>query len=503
MVASAFLDKKCYEVKIYTPLEKMMVQFSPVDILGLTLFIFAALWGLYSLFLFVRRPNARIAAVLIGLVAVISVGIYIFLTASTPARRAYINVDVRGSMKSLLFNLVATSLALIIAYVIYWIARRLSAKNPSGIRFAGIVSAGILLFMLPVMLWLYTTTFAPDLDEVFTQVDTIEEVIITDDIPIHIFENQKVKAPTALELGPNNELYVAGAQGSIWVIQDTDQDNLADNVIEFASGLNQPEGLAWGNDGLYINEIGRLIFMKDNDGDYVADETTVILDGFPGEKYAFHQNNGLTFGPDGRLYIGSGSTTDHRPEEDPLAARVLSINPDGSDLQVYATGVRNPFGLIPAPGGGFFAVDNGSSGCVDTESQTDDCRPEFKIDVPEEVNYILEGKDYGFPTYFGMPPEDSDTMPPIVTYPEHTAPSGIELYTGDKLPARFKGQLFVSLWARGEIYRIKLYRIDDEHFTGASLLFASGLTGPSAILNTPDGGLYVASYSGNAIYYIG
>jgi glucose/arabinose dehydrogenase len=94
-------------------------------------------------------------------------------------------------------------------------------------------------------------------------------------------------------------------------------------------------------------------------------------------------------------------------------------------------------------------------------------------------------------------------MPPVVTFPDQSAPTGIVLYDGNKLPARFKGQLFVSLWARGEIYRVKLYQIDEEHYTGASLLFASGLPGPSALLNSPDGGLYVTSYTGNAIYHIG
>jgi len=481
----------------------MVVEFSIVDIVGLSLFLFAGIWGLYGLFLFARKPTARFSSVLIGLTALVVAGIYIFLTASTPARRAYINVDVRGSIRSVLFNVLAAGLALIVSYVLYRIALRWAGANPASLRFSGIVGGGILLFMLPTMGWLYATTFNPDLDEVFTQVSTVEGITVAENIPIKIFENQFVKAPTAMELGPDNELYVSGAQGTIWMIQDSDQDNSADQVIEFATNLNQPEGLAWGDGGLYINEVGRLIFMKDNDGDDVADETRVVLDGFPGEQYAFHQNNGLTFGPDGRLYIGSGSTTDHRPEESPMAARIFSINPDGTDLKVYATGVRNPYGIIPAPGGGFFAVDNGSSGCVDTEVQIDDCRPEVKIDVPEEVNYILEGKDYGFPNYYGMPPEDSGTMPPVVTFPEHAAPTGIVIYEGDKFPARFKGQLFVSLWARGEIYRVKLYRLDEERYTGAPLLFASGLTGPSALLNSPDGGLYVTSYSGNAIYYIG
>ena len=358
------------------------------------------------------------------------------------------------------------------------------------------VAFGIAILAVPLIYFLYVSTFVPDLDEVFTQVETIKGITLTDQVPINIFENQIVKAPTAMELGPNGELYVAGASGSIWMMKDSNLDGVADEVDVFAEGLDQPEGLAWGNDGMYVNVQGKTIFLKDTDNDGKADEEQTIVSGFPGEVYAFHQNNGLTFGDDGRLYIGSGATTDRYDEVSPMAARIFSVNPDGTDLKVYATGTRNPFGLIPAPGGGFFAVDNGSSGCIDL-----DCTE--LTDVPEEVNYILEGKDYGFPKYYGMPPEDSGTMPPVVTFPEHAAPTGLVIYDGSKLPKRFKGQLFVSLWATGEIYRVKLYRIDEEHYTGASLLFVSGLVGPSALLNSPDGGLYVSSYSGNAIYHIG
>jgi putative membrane-bound dehydrogenase-like protein len=477
----------------------MFFQFSVYDIVGLSILILAGVWGIYGAVL-MRR--AYISGLLIGLVIAVVLAIFVFLTASTSVRRAFINIDVRGIVGALLAVQFAVVIAGIIAILIYRVALRLGGKAIN-IRFAVFAGLGLIGAIAPVIIWLYTTTYEPDLDEVFTQVITVEGVTVAENIPIHIFENEVVKAPTAMELGPNNELYVAGAGGTIWVIEDTNQDNVADNVIEFATGLQQPEGLAWGSGGLYINEMGRLIFMKDTDGDYTADETRVVLDGFPGELYAFHQNNGLTFGPDGRLYIGSGSTTDHRPEEHPLAARILSINPDGTDLRVYATGLRNPFGLIPAPGGGFFAVDNGSSGCVDTALQVNDCRPQVKVDVPEEVNYIIEGKDYGFPNYFGMPPANSGTMPPVVTFPEHSAPTGLVMYEGEKFPPRFRNQLYVSLWARGEIYRVNLYRIDDEHFTGAPLLFASGLIGPSALLNAPDGGLYVTSYTGNAIYYIG
>ncbi|MBZ0287092.1 MAG: PQQ-dependent sugar dehydrogenase, partial [Anaerolineae bacterium] len=385
----------------------------------------------------------------------------------------------------------------------YRVSRYLAGGKTANVEFIVFVSLSILFVFGIGVWWLYATTFKPDIDEVFVDVESVAGIQLEENIPIRIFENQHVKAPTAMVLGADNILYVAGGLGSIWAIQDDDLDGVADSVTEFAADLKQPEGLAWAQDGLFVNENGLVSFLKDTDGDLKYDEKKVLIDTFPGEVYALHQNNGLVVGPDGRLYIGSGATSDHRPEENPMAARIFSMNLDGSDLKVYATGVRNPFGIVPAPGGGFFAVDNGSSGCVDTEVQIDDCRPEVKVDVPEEVNYIIEGKDYGFPNHFGMPSEDSDSMPPIVTFAEHSAPTGIVLYDGDKLPARFKGQLFVSLWARGEIYRVKLYRIDDEHYTGAALLFGSGLPGPSALLNSPDGGLYVTSYTGNAIYHIG
>ncbi|MEO8606879.1 MAG: PQQ-dependent sugar dehydrogenase [Chloroflexota bacterium] len=481
----------------------MIFQFSAHQILGLGLLIYGGLWGLYGLYTFTRGRDSRLNGIIIAGMGAAGIGVIAYLAASNSARLAYIDLDIRTLFRTFLAVAASVFFASISAYIMFRISRYLAGGKTVNREFIMFAALSILLVIGLGVLWLYLTTFRPDIDEVFSDVEGIEGIHIEENIPVKIFENHFVKAPTAMTLGADNILYVAGGQGSIWAIKDDNLDGVADSVMEFAADLKQPEGLAWAQGGLFVNENGQLSFLKDTNGDLKYDEKTVLIDNFPGEIYALHQNNGIAIGADGRLYIGSGATSDHRPEANPMAARIFSVNMDGSDLKVYATGVRNPFGIVPAPGGGFFAVDNGSSGCVDTDVQRDDCRPEVKIDVPEEVNYIIEGKDYGFPNYFGIPPEDSGTMPPIVTFPEHSAPSGIVLYDGDELPARFKGQLFVSLWARGEIYRVKLYRIDAEHYTGASLLFASGLTGPSALLNTPDGGLYIASYTGNAIYHVG
>lgn len=481
----------------------MNFSFSMHEILGLGLLLYGGVWGLYGLRTMARGSQSRLNGFVILGMGVAGIGAIIYLSASTSARLAYIDLDIRTLFKTFLAVAVSAIFAGGASYVMFSISRYLSGGKTANREFMMFASLSILLVIGLGVLWLYITTFKPDIDEVFNTVENVSGIHVEEKIPVKVFENQHVKAPTSMTMGADNILYVAGGQGSIWAIKDDDLDGAADSVTEFASDLKQPEGLAWALGGLFVNENGMLSFLKDTDGDLKYDEKKVLIDNFPGEIYALHQNNGLAIGADGRLYIGSGATSDHRPETNPMAARIFSINMDGTDLKVFATGVRNPFGIVPAPGGGFFAVDNGSSGCVDTNVQIDDCRPEVKVDVPEEVNYIIEGKDYGFPNNFGMPPEGSDTMPPIVTFPEHSAPAGIVLYNGSKLPARFEGQLFVSLWARGEIYRIKLYQIDAEHYTGASLLFASGLTGPSSLLNSPDGGLYVASYTGNAIYHIG
>ncbi len=483
---------------------RFLAEVGPITLntLGMGVLFFVVIWaGLAGYRLFKRRTDRRevMAGALIVLVNITLAGGFLYLTASTPARRAYIDLPMYELGRGLINVVCGALLAAGASRGLYRLAQRVGAR--SGLRFGLTASAGIGLFMALISAVLYYYTFKPDLDEITTSAPSLAAITIADGLPIKVFENTIVRRPTALELGPHHELYVAGIEGQIWRMEDVNQDGAADHVIEFTNGLRQPEGLAWGEAGLYVTVLGQVLRLRDTNRDGVADETQVILDGLPGEEYAFHQPNGITFGADGRLYVGVGSTTDHRPETHPRAARILSMNPDGSDLKVYATGVRNPFRLIPAPGGGLFAVDNGSSGCVDTPRQIDDCSD--KVDVPEEVNYIVEGKDYGFPTVFGIPPQDSESMPPVITFADHTAPTGLLIYDGDRFPDKYKGQLFVALWIPGEIYSVRLYRVDAEHFVGASRLFARGLPGPSALLMAPDGGLYVASFSSSTLYYIG
>jgi|GEM_PF-480612 len=488
-------------------LEKLLSRFLaelPVILLnstGVAVLLFSVFWVGYAAYqLFQKRSGApRWGYALILLAAAGALMGFLYLTASNTSRRAFIDLPMYELARSILNIILGLLMAGGAAWALHVLARRGSGARPA--RYALMVTGGVWLILGAVAAILYQLTFTPDLDQVTVEAPALSEIAIEGNLPIQVFENQVVKMPTAMTLGPNGEVYVAGNMGVIWVMVDEDQNGTADKVTEFATGLRQPQGLVWTEQGVYVTQLEQVVRLTDTDGDGKADQTLTIVDGLPGEEYAFHQPHGLALGPDGRLYIGVGSTTDHRPEPHPLAARILSVNLDGSDLQIYATGLRNPFNIVPAPGGGFFSVDNGSSGCIDTATQIDDCSN--KVDVPEELNYIVEGGDYGFPNYFGVPPQDSGTLPPMVTFPDHSAPTGLILYTGERLPAKYQGQLFMALWARGEIYSVRFFRTSEQTFVGSSRLFASGFAGPSALLQARDGGLYVASFSSNIIHYIG
>ena len=81
----------------------------------------------------------------------------------------------------------------------------------------------------------------------------------------------------------------------------------------------------------------------------------LVVRGLP---YGRHQQDTIVAGADGRLYLGSGSTCDACVENDPRSAAILSFRPDGSDLRVVATGLRNPYGLVFA-NGSLYATVNG------------------------------------------------------------------------------------------------------------------------------------------------
>lgn len=109
-----------------------------------------------------------------------------------------------------------------------------------------------------------------------------------------------------------------------------------------------------------------------------------------------HGVNHLAQGPDGLLYVSSGSRTDggetgqspnyDKSGENPLTATLWRLNPETEhpNIEIFANGLRNTYHFSWDHAGHLLGVENGTD-----------------ADTPEELNLIERGKHYGFPHEFG------------------------------------------------------------------------------------------------------
>ena len=146
-------------------------------------------------------------------------------------------------------------------------------------------------------------------------------------------------------------------QGQILLIEKGDGVAGAQSVL--LDNLDRPHGLDIHQGWLYIAEstaVGRVRFDSQTgslSGDYQHIITGLTSDGN-------HWSKTIRFGPDGKLYLSGGSTCNVCIEKDIRRATMMRSNADGSDLEIYATGLRNSVGFDWSHlSGELFATDNG------------------------------------------------------------------------------------------------------------------------------------------------
>ena len=93
--------------------------------------------------------------------------------------------------------------------------------------------------------------------------------------------------------------------GRIKILKDTDSDGVMDNVVVFAKNLPFATGIQPYRDGAFVTEAGRIVFMRDTDGDLVADQTDELFKGFAAANQQLRANH-PTLGPDGMIYVAGG-----------------------------------------------------------------------------------------------------------------------------------------------------------------------------------------------------
>ena len=248
---------------------------------------------------------------------------------------------------------------------------------------------------------------------------------------------------------PNVEKEYNDQDDRIRLLVDTNKDGAADQSTVFSNRYNAIEDgtgagvLTVGDDVFYAN-IPHLWRLRDKNNDGVADSRKSLINGF-GVRFAFrgHDLHGLILGPDRRLYFSVGDRGYNvSPEiKDPASGAVFSCELDGSDLQVYATGLRNPQELAFDDYGNLFTGDNNSD----------------SGDKARWV-YVVPGGDSGWRMYYQYLPDrgpfnrekiwhpyHKDTpayiVPPIANLAD--GPSGLAFYPGTGFSDYFKDRFFL------------------------------------------------------------
>ncbi len=162
-----------------------------------------------------------------------------------------------------------------------------------------------------------------------------------------------------------------------------------------------------------------------------------------------HNDRTLAAGPDGWLYESVGSDCNECEEQNPESATMIRMHFDGSNREVFASGLRNTIGFAFRPGSSdLWGWDDGVDWLGDDAQR-------------EELNLITKGSKYGWPyvfadgqiNYYRDPPKGHGTIEdwdrastrPVLTYTAHASGMQLLFYTGSTFPAIYQGDAFVTL----------------------------------------------------------
>ncbi|MBP9855633.1 MAG: sorbosone dehydrogenase family protein [Candidatus Omnitrophica bacterium] len=317
----------------------------------------------------------------------------------------------------------------------------------------------------------------------------------------------------SLALGDNNTVFVGNRKdGKVYILTDRNQDYKVDKIFTLTDIFETPpNGVAYKDGSLYIGEIGRVLRI-DHMEDGIPPATIkpiVITDKLP--KDSWHGWKVIRFGPDGKLYIPVGSPCNTCLKSDERYGSIMRMNPDGSELEVFARGLRNSVGFDwDAETNELWFTDNGRDNLGDDLP-------------PDELNHAPRaGMHFGFPYCFGKEISDpefgqqracSEFEPAAQELGPHVASLGMRFYRGEMFPREYKNQIFIAehgSWNRSKKigYRISLVKVKDNQVVSYEDFATGWKQGenvwgrPVDVLNMPDGSLLVSDDYAGAVYRI-
>ena len=249
---------------------------------------------------------------------------------------------------------------------------------------------------------------------------------------------------------PNAAAFAFDDQGRLWIATADYTDSGSDGVYLVPSAgataqlvipnLHTALGLLWYHGALYVSSKERVDAYSGFDGTRFTSSTSVLS-----LPIGVGEVNGLVFGPDGRMRVGVSAPCDHCQPDSKWSAAVLSFLPDGSDLQVDASGIRAPID---------FAYYPGTNDLFVTMNQRDDLGAATPGDW---LGVVHDGDDWGFPDCYGQGGAVCAGAPtPVAALDQHAAVSGIAILS-DQLGSSLAGSAIVAEWSTGKVMRVALH----------------------------------------------
>jgi glucose/arabinose dehydrogenase len=329
--------------------------------------------------------------------------------------------------------------------------------------------------------------------------------------------------PREIRTAPNGDLFLAETHlGQIKIFRGRNKDGKPQQVSVFATGLNQPFGIAFYPRGanpqyVYVGDTNAVVRFPYRSGDLKA--TGPVEEIVPHLPTGGHSTRDLAFSLDSkRLFVavGSGSNVDD-PDRNPgefHRANILEYTPDGKFVGVYGSGIRNPAGIGVNP-------TTGEVWC--STNERDSLGDNL---VPDYITHVQPGGFYGWPWYYigghpdprleGKHPElkDKVIIPDVLLQP-HNASLELTFYDGAQFPREYRGDLFAAehgSWNRAnrtgyEVIRVPL---EDGHASGVFEDFITGFVTPGGeawgrpvgVTVAQDGSLYFTDDGTKSIWRV-
>jgi len=319
-----------------------------------------------------------------------------------------------------------------------------------------------------------------------------------------------VPAARALAVSDSGIVYVGSrAAGKVYALVPS-PDSTTAKVVVIAEKLQAPIGVTLVNGALYVAEIGRVIRFDQIDKRYASKPSFAIVKAdIPNEKA--HGEKVIKLGPDGKLYIPAGAPCNVCDKENTPYSKIYRMNPDGSNFEEYARGIRNTVGFAFHPKtGALWFTDNGPD-------QLGENTPSCELNLAP-----TPGLHFGFPyCHGGVVPDPKfanghscdEFVQPVAKLGPHVAPLGLAFYTGKQFPESYQGNLFVAehgSWNRPNRigYRIALITlygdkvVSDTPFLEGFLRGEAVVGRPADVAILADGSMLISDDYGGRVWRI-